>query len=66
MWSYPRWSAEAAAYDLGEGWSLDGRDALIQRTSNDHFAATTLNRFKAAAGAEVKIPIDYFEIMEAK
>jgi hypothetical protein len=29
-------------------------------------AVTTLNRFNAAAGAEAKFPVDYFEIMEAK
>jgi len=29
-------------------------------------AATTLNRFNAAAGGEAKYFVDYFEIMEAK
>ena len=28
LWSHPRWPSKVTADDLGEGWSLERRDAL--------------------------------------
>ena len=65
LWSHPWWSTKAAAHDTWKGWSLDGWNALVNRTSNYYFAATTFNCFNAAR-TELKRSIGYFEIMEAK